>query len=304
MYHRIADEPFDPWGLAVSPRRFEAQLAWLRCHRDVIPLPQFADLHRRGTLPARAAAISFDDGYACNAEIAAPLLEASALPATIFLPTELIAAGRECWWDDLERMVLGSGGAMLDVKLPSGHELVQLGRRQPEDGSWTPGQLPATPRQVAFQAIWSMLRGLDPVAQRQAVDGLRSQAATPLGPRASHRLMTGDEIRRIRSDRIEFGAHTLTHTALSERDPAAQAAEIHGSRTQCATITGVMPACFAYPYGDYDAHCTTLAEQAGFACACTTEAAAVTRPAKLHALPRIQAYDWDDAALAHALRTT
>ncbi len=302
MYHRIAAEAFDPWGLAVSPQRFQAQLAWLQRHRSVIQLRIFAELHRAGRLPARAIAITFDDGYACNAEVAAPLLETHGLAATIFLPTELIAAGQEYWWDDLERIVLGCPAEQIEVQLPSGRHMVQIGARQPADRTWRPGDAPSTPRQEGFQAIWRMLREVDPVALRRAMEVLRSQAPDAAHPRKSHRAMTVDEIRRIQSDRIEMGGHSLTHTALSHRDAATQAAEIGGSRSQCAAITGAMPACFAYPYGDHDATSVRLAAEAGFTCACTTEAAAVSRTSHPFALPRIQVGDWDETALARALR--
>src|SRR5438270_773320 len=73
MYHRIADEKFDPWGLCVTPDRFANQLSWVAKNRTPVPLPEFAELHRRGVLPDNAIAVTFDDGYACTAKIAAPL---------------------------------------------------------------------------------------------------------------------------------------------------------------------------------------------------------------------------------------
>jgi len=41
MYHRFADEPFDPWGLFVSPGYFEEQLHVLRRTRHPFPLTDF-----------------------------------------------------------------------------------------------------------------------------------------------------------------------------------------------------------------------------------------------------------------------
>jgi len=302
MYHRVAVESFDPWGLAVSPANFAAQLDWLQRNRRVIALPVFVDLLRRGTLPANAVAITFDDGYACNAEVASPLLAARGLPATIFLPTELITAGREFWWDDLERIVLNCSTPRIDLRLPSGVRSVELGERQSDDRIWAPGALPATPRQSAFQKVWEMLKVLAPEAQQEAMDNLRDQAGTPQSPRRSHRPMTGDEIRQVQSAGIEIGAHSLTHTSLSSRDIAAQAAEISQSRAQCTAITGIPPSSFAYPYGDYDAHSPGLAADAGFTCACTTDANHVRRNSDPFALPRIQVEDWDGAELGRTLR--
>src|SRR5258708_36910522 len=47
MYHRVADIPVDPWGLAVHPARFEQQIARLRRLRRVVHLHELLDLERR-----------------------------------------------------------------------------------------------------------------------------------------------------------------------------------------------------------------------------------------------------------------
>src|SRR5690349_12394570 len=75
MYHRIANESFDPWGLSVSPRNFAEQIDWLSANRSILGLTDFAQLHRKGRLPSDAVAITFDDGYASVIEEATPVLE-------------------------------------------------------------------------------------------------------------------------------------------------------------------------------------------------------------------------------------
>ena len=74
VYHRVAEANFDPWNLAVIPEEFEQQLTRLR-KTTVLPLLEFASLHTQNRLPRNAVAITFDDGYACNALVAAPMLE-------------------------------------------------------------------------------------------------------------------------------------------------------------------------------------------------------------------------------------
>ena len=68
-------------------RRFRRQLAWLRLRgRPVISLDEYVACRNEGRLPpARAVVITFDDGYADTAELAAPLLTARGLHATVFL---------------------------------------------------------------------------------------------------------------------------------------------------------------------------------------------------------------------------
>ena len=43
LYHRIADETFDPWGEAVAPTNFREQLEWLAGNRTLLRLTDFVD---------------------------------------------------------------------------------------------------------------------------------------------------------------------------------------------------------------------------------------------------------------------
>ena len=83
VYHRVARADFDPWNLAVTPPEFERQLGKLR-RKTVLPLTEFARLHVENRLPRNAVAITFDDGYACNALVAAPMLELVRFPGNVF----------------------------------------------------------------------------------------------------------------------------------------------------------------------------------------------------------------------------
>src|SRR5712671_3336606 len=87
MYHRIANELTDPWGLAVTPAHFEEHLDALRRTRFPLRLSQFVRQLVAGTLPEHAVAVTFDDGYADNLLVAKPQLAAADVPATVFLAT-------------------------------------------------------------------------------------------------------------------------------------------------------------------------------------------------------------------------
>jgi peptidoglycan/xylan/chitin deacetylase (PgdA/CDA1 family) len=80
---------FDPFNLVVTPEEFECQLIKLRT-KTVLPLRVFARLHVEKKLPRHAVAITFDDGYACNALTAAPMLERFGYPATFFIMSDAI----------------------------------------------------------------------------------------------------------------------------------------------------------------------------------------------------------------------
>ena len=284
-YHRIARETFDPWGLAIEPRLFERQLTWMARHRRPMPLTELAQRHRDGSLPGDAIAITFDDGYACNVETAAPLLDRMGIPGTIFLPAELVRRGGEFWWDELQPIVLDCRR----TTLPGPDGEVLLGERDPGDWHWQPDPTRRTARQRAYYDLWSRLR-LMPDGERDAIlAGLR--AACDVGPssRPSRRMMTPNEARSLRSSAIAFGSHAMTHQSLPTLPSAAKAAEIRDSIAACEDISGERPRTFAYPFGEHDPESETLVEESGFLCACTTDARVVGRGTPPFALPRIGA---------------
>jgi len=297
MYHRVAEESFDPWNLAVSPANFADQMQWLARRRTVLPLSEFAQRHRDSILPADAVAITFDDGYACNAKSAAPVLNDLGLAATIFLPGELIERGRPFWWDELQDLLLDHPGA--SVRLNG--ESVDLGERQDDDHRWPRDQAQLTPRQRRFYNIWSRLQPLPAAEIEKAMAELREQAPGATDSE-SHRLMTAKEARAIQSGTIEFGSHSMTHASLPNLSSTGKAREIRESVRACERVTGNAPLTFAYPFGQFDSESERIVEDSGFACACTTEGRSVRRADSAFSLPRIQVGDWNAAQLRKALR--
>jgi peptidoglycan/xylan/chitin deacetylase (PgdA/CDA1 family) len=120
-YHRVnRTHPGDR--LSVHPDAFAAQMEWLvRSGRPVVSLAQAPSALRGETaLAPGAVALTFDDGFADNFTVALPILERHRLPATFFLATSFVGAGRTldryqgCCSDDRmldweEARVLGGG---------------------------------------------------------------------------------------------------------------------------------------------------------------------------------------------------
>jgi peptidoglycan/xylan/chitin deacetylase (PgdA/CDA1 family) len=90
MYHRVA-ETMETDILAVTPFAFAQQMRWLREEGwSLLPLPEALRRLESGTLPPKAAAITFDDGYRDNYDEAAPVLAGMHFPATVFPVTAFV----------------------------------------------------------------------------------------------------------------------------------------------------------------------------------------------------------------------
>jgi peptidoglycan/xylan/chitin deacetylase (PgdA/CDA1 family) len=81
-YHAVEQGP-PP--LCTSPAQFRDQLdVLIDAGAEVLTVGGIADALRKGALPPRTVAISFDDGFASVARHAAPALAERGLPATVF----------------------------------------------------------------------------------------------------------------------------------------------------------------------------------------------------------------------------
>ena len=98
IYHQVlpvsdpllADEP--------DAERFAAEMDLIKDVFNVLTLGDAVDRLGAGALPPRALSITFDDGYANNLHLAAPILAARGLSATFFVATGFIGGGQ--MWND------------------------------------------------------------------------------------------------------------------------------------------------------------------------------------------------------------
>jgi peptidoglycan/xylan/chitin deacetylase (PgdA/CDA1 family) len=304
MYHRIAAAKADPWGLAVSPASFDEQLELLNQRWQVLPLGEFNRLHRCKQLPANAVAITFDDGYACNALAAAPILERHGLPATIFLTTGLISSEEEFWWDALERMISTTNAESVELSIRGEKSCIVLGKRDEISVSskWDATREPVSMRQAAYLKLWATLRDAEEGDRRGAMAALNRQAGISGPARQTHRVMTAVEARQISaSGLIEIGAHSVTHPALSRLTRTQQHLEITQSRDACHNLVGSWPRAFAYPYGDYNDDSVEIVRDAGYEIACTTHAASVGAGTRSLQMPRLQVRNWSRSEFTAAM---
>ena len=99
-WHRV-DEVSD--GLSTGIDDFQRHLDVLAdWGATVMPLDSAVAALDAGTVPDRAVALTFDDGYASVVERAWPVLRDRGLPATLFVVTDYLAGDQRFTWDQRE----------------------------------------------------------------------------------------------------------------------------------------------------------------------------------------------------------
>ena len=244
MYHRVlpAGHParlLEQPGMYVSPPTLDMHLGELAKHFTFMHLDDWLQSASSGApLPARACAITFDDGWRDNHEFAHPVLRRAGVPATIFLVSDLVGGQYSFWPNGLAR-VLSQRNLSLRSAMPD-----WLARLVPESSAGGINAAQMDRIIVACKESCSDEQMLDLVARLDALAGKAAPARD---------LMDWSELRELAAgDLVRFGSHTRRHTRLS-RVASADALhdEIVGSQDAIALQLGSRPRLFCYPNGDY-----------------------------------------------------
>jgi len=284
FYHRVLAAP-DPM-LPTEPdaRVFDAHMQALAGMFKVLPMDEAMGGLAAGRLPARAACITFDDGYRDNHQIAVPILRRHGLTATFYVASGFLDGGR--MFNDTVRESVR--------RLPAGtHDLEWLGlgpRDVGDDAS----------RMALFMEVVAAVKYLDLDARDAASARLAGLAGSPL---PDDLMMTSDEVRALHRSGMEIGGHTLSHPILSRIDDAEARRQIAGNRAVLSALLDRPPRFFAYPNGvpvrDYGPAHVQMVREAGYEAAVSTARGTCSTGSDLFQLPRFA--PWHSNALDYRL---
>jgi len=264
----LPDEP--------DSERFDRIVAFLTANFTLMRATDALQALANGSLPPAAACITFDDGYADNATVAAPILQRHGVPATFFVSTGYTDGGR-MWNDTVIEAVRAAPDGVLD---------------------WSEFELPcavvttAASRVVTYREALRVLKHQAP-AQRLAVTEEIARRAHL--PEVSDLMMSRQQVRQLHDVGMEIGGHTVTHPILTRLDDATAAEEIGAGREQLAQWIGTCPVVFAYPNGvpgqDFGEREVGLVRAAGFSGAFTTARGTAAAGAHPYRIPRFTPWD-------------
>lgn len=289
IFHRV-HRAADPLDDEPDAARFEATLSNVGRWFNVLSLDDAVSRLAAGALPPRALAITFDDGYADNHDVALPILRRLGLCATFFVATAYLDGGT-MWNDRVIEAVRRHRGAALDMDA--------LGLRLPLDST--------AARRTAIATILGRIK-YEPFARREALADAVARAAGGAPP--VDLMMTSAQVRALAQAGMQIGAHTHHHPILAGLPAADAAREIAESRDRLQEIAGRPVRLFAYPNGrpgtDYSPANVQQVRSLGFVAACTTAHGAAGPGTDLFQLPRFTPWDrapWKfGARLARNLR--
>lgn len=279
IFHRVLDAPDPLFPDEIDAARFDTICSWLGGWFNVLPLDEAVALRQARRLPARALAITFDDGYEDNHRVALPILQRHGLTATFFVSTGFLDGS--CMWNDLLIHAVRSA--------PPGQLQVPAG------GAGAPGPLMidgAASRRSAIDAILGYAKYLAPDERREFSQALlrRTGSAAPV-----QLMMSPEQVQGLHRAGMQIGAHTVSHPILATLSSEAARSEMQRSKQQLEAVVGGPVSLFAYPNGrpgdDYTERDVGLARDCGFAAAFSTVWGAAHAASDNFQLPRFTPWD-------------
>ncbi|NDP38237.1 MAG: polysaccharide deacetylase family protein [Rhodoferax sp.] len=276
IFHRVLSQMDALFPGEQDARRFNEVLSWVGQWFQVMPLDEAVSRLGAGTLPARAAAITFDDGYADNATNALPVLQHHGMAATFFIATSFLDGGR-MWNDSVIEAVRVFRGKELDLSHAGLGSYCLESHEQ---------------RRVAIESLLGHIKYFRPYQRQEAVAKIVDVAGARL---PDNLMLRSEQVLALRNAGMQIGAHTCSHPILEKISDDEALSEISNGKVGLESLLGEPVTHFAYPNGkpdvDYSAKHVAMVRQAGFVAAFSTAPGVAMQTGDVHQLPRFTPWD-------------
>lgn len=249
-YHRINDED-NSYLRPTKVADLENQMRYLSEAYNPVSLERIAQHIQEGTsLPPKAIAVTFDDGYRDNYENAYPILKKYGIPATMFLATSYIGTGDIPSWDKACYRLSRAGKRTRESIIPTGPRY----------------DVPSDKKSMPITALM-----LDRFDKRESNHTPADYVDLRTDDYEEKELMLSwEQVREMSDDGISCGSHTLTHPFLTRISRAQAHKEIHLSKEIIERQIGKPVTTFAYPSGNFNSDIEEIVKEAGYSAAVST----------------------------------
>jgi peptidoglycan/xylan/chitin deacetylase (PgdA/CDA1 family) len=278
-YHSVLEEPQRcvSWlGPNIhSAEIFRRQMEFVARHYTPVTLDEVLSFLRGDkNLPPRAVAVTFDDGYADNLEIALPILNRVGVRATFYLTVDCVANGKLPWF----------------VRLRHAFGVTARKSWEEPDGTLWPLQ-DAAQRESAFLAACDRCARLAGTSQEDWVRSVERELDAETEKPPAQLMMTWDQARGLVRSGHTVGSHGMTHPNLAYVSESELNAELAESKRKLEQELAAQVLHFAYPGPAlkpiWSEKSLELSRRIGYQTAATSTGGLVCRQNNPLCLPRV-----------------
>lgn len=255
-------------GMCVTRNSFSRQMTFLQKRYSPIKLNELVSkLTNDEQLPDRSVAVTFDDGWIDNLTVAFPILERLNLPATIFLPTDMINSGEIPVFIHAS-LLLGEKDNLINKAVQSFKEMVvedDLATNQP---AFAEAKLDAC-KNNAFNFMVTFMKLEIPQMEKLFNRMLQLSGIAPDKWYAQRWLINWDEVRQMNCSVIDFGSHGRTHELMTEISLEQVERELIESKQIIEKELGEPVTIFSYPNGNCNEAIKKLVQKCDYSGAVT-----------------------------------
>ena len=217
---------------------FTSYISALSQHGTPISMDQILDHHQRAkALPPRSFAITFDDGFENNLEVAAPILTDYGVPATIYVSSGFIEQNSMSWVDRIE----------CAVELTECTEYFSPWLRSKMS-------LRTTPERISLlNAVRKYVKNTSSCNPHLFADEIMAELGiSPITTSTDplDQKLTWGQVQSLHEHELfTIGGHSHTHSILSFLSPPELAIELDTSIHLMQARTDITPIHYSYPEG-------------------------------------------------------
>jgi len=266
--HRVLDDnrfraTSSPQGMIVRRNTFQRAIEYLSKTIELVSLEEGTHF-----TPGLRMAVTFDDGWIDNFDIAAPELLQRNIPMCIFLCSDMIGKMSPFWPEVANSIwsVAADSSSLEHFRLLLRHF----------------GVMDNIDSQDAFLTL---LKHLDSADRTQILDALTHH----FFPRQydTDATMTWKQIHILRDKGITFGSHTAQHEILTHLSASMRNLELSRSRNKLFEQLGQQIDFFSYPNGDWNVACRESVKENGYTAAFITSPGLWCSSTDPYSIPRI-----------------
>jgi peptidoglycan/xylan/chitin deacetylase (PgdA/CDA1 family) len=196
-------------------------------------------LKEQKEIPPNSVAVTFDDGYADNVEIAAPVLNRFGIRAAFYVTVDCIETGMPPW----------------PARLRYAFATTTKATWSDPGGCLRPLQGSAQP-QTAFLLACEKCACLAGESQQKAIRAIEHDLEVEPLTSKHIPMLTWDQVRRLSRYGHTAGSHTLTHPNLAHVQDSELSRELMGSKSKLEKELSAPVVHFSYPSPALEPHWT------------------------------------------------